>query len=93
MAGDGKFTITVKIGSLLFNPSVLRSEEEVYRKAAEHINSKIDNWRKCAPKFTEAQNLSIVALELAVELMKSREGYGELVSELSKLDDFLASAE
>jgi len=92
MADGNKLKINLKIGSLLFSPFVDRSEEEVYRKATDYINSKIDTLRKSRPNLTEAQNLSIVALELALELMKTDNDRNEIFSAMKNLDDMLKSA-
>ncbi|MBO4805355.1 MAG: cell division protein ZapA [Paludibacteraceae bacterium] len=92
MADGNKLKINLKIGSLLFSPFVDRSEEEVYRKATDYINSKIDTLRKSRSNLTEAQNLSIVALELALELMKTDNDRNEIFSAMKDLDDMLKSA-
>ena len=92
MADGNKLKINLKIGSLLFSPFVDRSEEEVYRKATDYINSKIDTLRKSRSNLTEAQNLSIVALELALELMKTENSRKELVSAMERMDEMLKAA-
>ncbi|MCQ2194284.1 MAG: cell division protein ZapA [Paludibacteraceae bacterium] len=91
MADNDKFEITLKLGSLVFRPTVKRSEEENYRKAAEYINSKIKMWRDKSSSFSETQNLSLVALELAVELIVLQNDQSEMVSEMQKLDELLKS--
>ncbi|MBP5457347.1 MAG: cell division protein ZapA [Paludibacteraceae bacterium] len=92
MAVGDKLTINLTIGPYRFSPTVDRSEEGDYRKATEHINAKIADWRNKASKFTEAQVLSVVALELAVELMKSENSRKELVSAMERMDEMLKAA-
>lgn len=89
--GDDKFTITVMVGSQKFTPTVDRSEEELYRKAAEYINAKIATWRNKTSKLTEIQNVSLVAYEIALELMKTREDHQEFLSGMEKLNELLDS--
>lgn len=93
MAEDSRFKITLKIGRLSFNPEVERSDEEIYRKAVVAINSKIEKFRKKSSKLTDEQVLSLVALELAVQMLNRDADCNELVAEMNKLDDLLSSAE
>ncbi len=88
-----RFTITLRIGGLEFKPRILRSEEEVYRRAADEINEAFDRYIKRYPKVDRDTILMALSLQFAVNNIKSRRKLSDFVAEINEvnldLEEFL----
>ena len=70
---DGLFNITISFAERSFKPRIKRSQEAQYRNAANYVENKIQEYRKKYPKQSIDTHLSLVSLELALELLKEKE--------------------
>ena len=70
---DDLFNITINFAEKSFKPRIKRSQEGLYRNAANYVENKIQEYRKKYPKQDIDTHLSLVSLELALELLKERE--------------------
>jgi len=82
---DGLFNITINFAEKSFKPRIKRSQEALYRNAANYVESKIQEYRKRYPKQSIDTHLSLVSLELALELLKEREEKGSVYDQIEKL--------
>jgi cell division protein ZapA (FtsZ GTPase activity inhibitor) len=69
---DDLFNITIKIAEKSFKPRIKRSEEATYRKAADYVDKKLSKFIKKHPKQDMSTYLSLVSLELAIELLQEQ---------------------
>ena len=67
------FTITINFAEQKWNPQIRRCDEKRYRDAAICVDNKIQVYRKKFPKKGMEYHLSLVSLELALELLKEKE--------------------
>ena len=74
---------------------VKRTEEDMYREAAKHLNEQLNNYRKTYPKNTSMEQWIMTAYNLAFEAVKYKnrndtKPYKEKLKEWSKeLDEIL----
>jgi len=67
------FNITIKFAEDSFKASIKRSDEQLYRSAANYVDNKFQEYRKRYPKQHIEKHLSLVSLEIALELLKEKE--------------------
>ncbi|MFA6779033.1 MAG: cell division protein ZapA [Paludibacteraceae bacterium] len=89
---DDLITITVKIAEKPFKPKVKRSDEQLYREAADCVNGKLLRVMKTHPKQDMQVYLSLVSLELAIELLADKKNSSELMEELEKIEANLSES-
>ena len=84
---DGLFYITINFAEKSFKTRIKRSQEAeaLYRNAANYVESKIQEYRKRYPKQSIDTHLSLVSLELALELLKEREEKSSVYDQIGKL--------
>ena len=64
------FNITINFAEQSFKPKIKREEEALYRNAAKCVDDKFLEYRKKHPRQGADIHLSLVSLELAIELLK-----------------------
>ena len=79
------FNITIKFAEDSFKASIKRSDERLYRSAANYVDNKFQEYRKRYPKQHIEKHLSLVSLEIALELLKEREEKGSVYDQIGKL--------
>lgn len=82
---DDLFNITINFAEKSFKPRIKRNQEKLYRNAANYVENKIQAYRKKYPKQDMDTHLSLVSLELALELLKEREEKGSVYNQIEKL--------
>ena len=82
---DDFFYITIKFAENRFPTRIKRSQEELYRNAADYVEKKIQEYRKEYPKQSMDTHLSVVSLDLALELLKEREEKSSVYNQVEKL--------
>lgn len=65
-----KFTITLRVAGDLFPLTVRRNEEELYRKAADMIDNKLNFFRERYGEGIADKQMKMVALNIAFNLIK-----------------------
>ncbi len=92
-ANNDRFTITLKIAGIEFKPKILRSEEEIYRRANEEINKAYELYRKKYPKVDRDTILMAITLQFAVNNIKNRYQLQDFISQIDEvnlvLEEFL----
>jgi len=63
--------ITINFAEQSFKIPIEREDEVFYRKAAKYVDDKFLKYRKIHPRHNADVHLSLVSLELAIELLKS----------------------
>ncbi len=86
---DDRFKIKLKIDNEEYPLTILRSDEEDYRKAAKRIDYKLNKYRNTFPRLDATKHWLMVALELAYEnvLLEKKndtQPYFDRLSELEK---------
>jgi len=66
------FNITINFAENSFKPRIKRDEEALYRNAAKYVDDKFLEYRKKHPRQGADVHLSLVSLELAIELLKEK---------------------
>jgi len=66
------FNITINFADNIFKPKIKRDEEALYRNAAKYVDDKFLEYRKKHPRQGADIHLSLVSLELAIELLKEK---------------------
>ncbi len=88
-----RFTITLKIAGIEFKPKILRSEEEIYRRATEEINKAYELYRQKYSKVDRDTLLMAVTLQFAVNNIKNRHHLQDFISQIDEvnlvLEEFL----
>ena len=69
---DDLLTITINFAEQSFKPKIKREEEIFYRNAAKYVDDKFLEYRKKHPRQGADVHLSLVSLELAIELLKEK---------------------
>ena len=95
---NDKFTIRIKIADHVHPLTILRSQEETYRKAAKMVDMRYADYKERYKnaELSDNQFLSFVALEFAVKYLqlnddKSVDAMGERIAELTRENEqFLA---
>ena len=77
--------IEIFIAGKSFRFQVSQEQEEVMRKAAVEINSKIKFWQDKFPEKTLTEILSIIALKSGMTNIALRNGIGKIEAEERKL--------
>jgi cell division protein ZapA (FtsZ GTPase activity inhibitor) len=80
------FNITIKIAEKSFRPRIKRSEEALYRQAADYVDKKLSKFIKQHPKQDMSTYLSLVSLELAIELLKEKDERNFVVDRIKILE-------
>ena len=70
---DDLFNITINFAEKSFKPRIKRSQEKLYRNAANYVENKIQEYRKKYPKQSIDTHLSLASLDLSLELLKEKE--------------------
>ena len=83
---DDLFNITINFAEKSFKPRIKRSEEKLYRDAANYVENKIQEYRKKYSTKSIDTHLSLVSLELALELLKEREERDSVYSQIEILE-------
>jgi len=89
---DDFITITIKIAEKRFNPKVKRSDEQLYREAAEYINGKLTRMMKMHPKQDMQVYLSLVSLELAIDLLSEKVNTSQMMEVLKQMEADLSES-
>jgi cell division protein ZapA len=95
---NDKFTIRIKIADNVHPLTILRSQEEIYRKAAKMVDMRFADYKERYKNadLNDNQFLSFVALEFAVKFLqlsedKGADAMGEKIAELTReIEQFLA---
>ncbi len=82
---DDFFNITINFAEKTFKPRIKRSQEKLYRNAANCVENKIQAYRKKYPKQDMDTHLSLVSLDLALELLKEKEDKSSVRLRIEKL--------
>jgi hypothetical protein len=62
-----KFTIQLRIGNQTYPITIRRDMEEIYRKATQQINDKLNLYKSHFPNQGEEKYMSMVMLDIAVK--------------------------
>lgn len=86
---NDKMVIQLLIGKHQYPITVLRDQEEVFRKAARLINEKLGRYEQAYPnqgseKYTSVALLDFAVRALQLEAQKDMSPYAETVNRLSK---------
>jgi len=82
---DDFFNITINFAEKTFKPRIKRSQEKLYRNAANCVEDKIQAYRKKYPKQDMDMHLSLVSLDLALELLKEKDDKSSTRLRIEKL--------
>ncbi len=82
---DDLFNITINFAEKTFKPRIKRSQEGLYRNAASYVENKIQEYRKRYPKQSIDTHLSLVSLELALELLKEKDEKDSIYNQIGIL--------
>jgi len=82
---DDFFNITINFAEKTFKPRIKRSQEKLYRDAADCVEDKIQVYRKKYPKQDMDTHLSLVSLDLALELLKEKDNKSSTRLRIEKL--------
>ena len=80
-------TIQLNIGSRIFPITIKRKDEEIYREASKLINDKLQQYISTFPDQEKEDYVTMVALDIAISLIKEKNfdnQLQEVVSELNK---------
>ena len=80
-------TIQLNIGSRIFPITIKRKDEEIYREASKLINDKLQKYISTFPDPEKEDSVTMVALDIAISLIKEKnfdDQLQEVVSELNK---------
>ena len=80
-------TIQLNIGSRIFPITIKRKDEEIYREATKLINDKLQKYISTFPDQEKEDYVTMVALDIAISLIKEKnfdDQLQEVVSELNK---------
>ena len=80
-------TIQLNIGSRIFPITIKRKDEEIYREASKLINDKLQKYISTFPDKEKEDYVTMVALDIAISLIKEKnfdDQLQEVVSELNK---------
>ena len=80
-------TIQLNIGSRIFPITIKRKDEEIYREASKLINDKLQKYISTFPDQEKEDDVTMVALDIAISLIKEKnfdDQLQEVVSELNK---------
>ena len=80
-------TIQLNIGSRIFPITIKRKDEEIYREASKLINDKLQKYISTFPDQEKEDYVTMVALYIAISLIKEKnfdDQLQEVVSELNK---------
>ena len=80
-------TIQLNIGSRIFPITIKRKDEEIYRDASKLINDKLQKYISTFPDQEKEDYVTMVALDIAISLIKEKnfdDQLQEVVSELNK---------
>ena len=80
-------TIQLNIGSRIFPITIKRKDEEIYREASKLINYKLQKYISTFPDQEKEDYVTMVALDIAISLIKEKnfdDQLQEVVSELNK---------
>lgn len=88
-AKDDKLVIQLLIGKQIHSITVLREQEEMYRKAARMINEKLARYEQSYPHLGNERYMSVALLDFAVQVsqlqvLKDESPYEQAVSRLSE---------
>jgi cell division protein ZapA len=88
---DDKFTINVQIGGFRLPLSILRKDEELYRKAEKMVVRYMDKYQKQYNQRPTEEILTLVAFQIAVIVSKQElsEDTVPLAEKIQSLDDEL----
>ena len=91
-----KFVIQLMIGKQIYPITVLRDQEEIYRKAASMINEKLSRYEQSYPNLGYERYTSVALLDFAVQVLqmqnlKDQTLYKETVERLAgELNELLS---
>ena len=80
-------TIQLNLGSRIFPITIKRKDEEIYREASKLINDKLQKYISTFPDQEKEDYVTMVALDIAISLIKEKnfdDQLQEVVSELNK---------
>lgn len=85
---DDRFKIKLKIDNEEYPLTILRKDEEDYRKAAKLIDYKLNKYRNTFPKLDAAKHWLMVALEFAYEnvLLEKKNDTKPYLDKLSEME-------
>ena len=88
---EDKIAINLLVGKQIYPITVLREQEEVYRRAAKLINERLSRYQTKYPGQNYEKYLSIVLLDLAVRAESLEEGKDAepIIEKLVKLNEEL----
>ena len=66
--------------------TVLREKEELFRKAADLINSKFNKYRTAQPNHSAERYSTTVLVDIAVQLLQQEKSVDPLVSSMKQLN-------
>ena len=80
-------TIQLNIGSRIFPITIKRKDEVIYREASKLLNDKLQKYISTFPDQEKEDYVTMVALDIAISLIKEKnfdDQLQEVVSELNK---------
>lgn len=88
-SSDDKLVIQLLIGKQMHAITVLREQEEIYRKAARLINEKLGRYEQSYPHLGTERYMSVALLDFAVQVIQAQmiqdqSPYEAAVAELSE---------
>lgn len=86
---DEKNTLSVKIGNDSFSIKVNADESKVYEDAIDLVNSKLVEYQKGKPRESDIRHLSLVALDLAIHLIRENTYNNDDFEKLRLIDSML----
>ena len=83
---DDLFYITINVAEVIdLKIRIKRDDEEQYRNAANYVKSKFQEYQKKHPKQGIETHLSLVSLELALEVLEDKKEKGSIYNRIGKL--------
>lgn len=94
---NDEIKINLNIADSFYPITIKREEEEIMRKAAKQVNTRLNTYREHYSKLTLEKQLAMVAYQFALEGLKQKdrndtEPYISKIEELTKLmEDFFGN--
>ncbi len=82
-------TIQLNIGSRIFPITIKRKDEEIYREASKLINDKLQKYISTFPDQEKEDYVTMVALDIAISLIKEKNFDDQLQAVVSELNKHL----
>ena len=81
-----KLQIRLLINNQPYTYTVLREKEELFRKAADLINSKFNKYRTAQPNHSAERYSTTVLVDIAVQLLQKDKSVDPIVTSMKQLN-------